>query len=179
MTRGRLICPFVVEIARLDTAATAADPADADADRPVDIGVDPIFREPIKVPTAEDDQIGASTRAEMAVVQVPAQIEAEHFDKLQMLLSGDSPEALFRIILHFKDLERLDLVRPDGAAHFSNGDRLVRVLHKSDLSLVQDIPDPPGLYLRHILPRGWGLSLTRAKRNLLFLDFEAREQSAR
>lgn len=177
--RGRLIFPFVVEIARLDTSSTEADPADADPDRPVDSGFDPIFREPRVLPDSANDTTGTTARQELPVVQIPAQIEAETFDRLQMLASGDSPEGLFRIILHFKDLERLSLVRANGVAAFNPGDRLHRILHKRDLSLVQEIPDPPGLYARHLLPRGWGLSVINPKRNLLFIDFEARTQSSR
>ena len=174
-----LIFPFVIEVARLDTAGTAADPVDADPARPVDSGYNPVYREPTKVPTSTTDRIGVSARVELPVIQIAAQIEAEQFDRLQMLISGHSPSELFRCVLHFRDIERQSLTRPDGVAAFSVGDRLVRILHKRDLSLVQDIPDPPGMHLEQALPRGWGLSRTRATRDLLFLDFRARDRSVR
>lgn len=174
-----LIFPFVIEVARLDTAGTAADPVDADPARPADSGYDPIYREPIKVPTSPTDRVGVSARVELPVIQIPAQIEAEQFDKLQMLLSGNSPAEMFRCILHFRDIERQGLTRPNGVAAFSPGDRLVRVLHKRDLTLVQDFPDPPGMHLEQAMPRGWGLSRRSATRDLLFLDFRARDRSVR
>ncbi|MCG8668635.1 MAG: hypothetical protein MI867_04415 [Pseudomonadales bacterium] len=179
MPRGRLIFPFVVEIARIDTAGTAADPTDADPARPADSGYDPIYREPIKAPTGPSDTVGVTARVELPVVQIPAQIEAEMFERLEMLLSGHSPQEFFRVVLHFKDIERLGLTRPDGTAAFSIGDRLVRILHKKDLSLVQDIPDPPAMHAFQVMPRGWGLSPSNARRNLLFLDFRARDRSTR
>lgn len=178
MPRGRLIFSFQAEIARIDTARTATDPPDGDPSRPVVSGYDPIFREPLKVPANPDDRIGISARRELPPVLVPAQIEAESFERMQMMIGGDSPIALFRIVCHFRDLERMGLVRANGTAAFQKGDRLTRVLQR-DGTLVQEFPDPPGLYARQVLPRGFGLSLRNPKRNLLFIDFEAREQSTR
>ena len=169
MPRGRLICPFLAEVARLDTAATSDDP---DGSGPILGGMDPIFREPVKVPTDSDDEIGTTNRVELPVVQIPVQIEAEQFDRLQMLANGLSPRGVIRLIAHFRDLETMGLVHPDGSAAFDTDDRLVRILRKDGV-LVQEFT---GLYLTQAIPRGWGLSTSVPKRNLLFLDFMSRDQ---
>lgn len=163
----------MIEIARLDTAGILAPPAGS----VLASGYDPVYREPVKVPQSTDDNLGTSARVELEPVQIPAQIEAEQFDKMQMLISGNSPAEMFRCILHFRDLERLALVKSNGVAAFSQGDRLIRIMSKRTLETIQFFPQ--GLYVEHALPRGWGLSPTSARRNLLFLDFRARDQSSR
>ena len=53
--RGRLINPFLAEIAQLDTAATAADP---DATGPAVSGYDPDFKETLVLGTPGGDRVG-------------------------------------------------------------------------------------------------------------------------
>ncbi len=171
MARGRLIYPFVAEIAPLDTAATEA----IDPPGPVSSGFDEDFRTVVKV-SVGNEQVGTSQRQEGALIQIEAQIDAEEFERLEMMLSGDSPNSRFRLILHFKELERLGFVDADGRATFKKGDRLHRILDKKG-NLVQTIPNPPGLYVQQAMPRGWGLGGSNPKRNLLFLDFQERETS--
>lgn len=174
MAHVPLIFPHTCVIARLGTALTAADP---DAAGPLISGYNPLYREPVKVASMPTDKIGTSARVELPEIQITAQVEGEQQDKLQMLVSGNSPATMFRIIAHFRELETLGLIRPDGNAAFSPGDRLVRILNKRTGATIQTFPD--GLYLEQAMSRGWGLSTSGATRDLLFMDFRARDKSSR
>ena len=169
--RGRLIFPFVVELAQLDTPATAADP---DATGPLSSGYDEVFREPLKVLQAPADQLGETVRAE-TLIQFRAQIEPEQQERLEAMLSGESPNSRFAVVAHFRDLEKAGLVGPDGRALIRKRDRLTRILTTKG-ALVEEVPDPPGLYVVEVQSRGFGPSRMR---NLLLVVFEEREQSVR
>ena len=82
--RGRLIFPFQVQLAQLDTVATAQDP---DGDGPLESGYDDIFREPFVLGADEDDTIGKAIRRE-TFVTLPAQIETRVFTQLEQLFDG-------------------------------------------------------------------------------------------
>lgn len=170
--RGRLIFPFVVELAQLDTAATAADP---DGAGPLTSGYDEDFREPVTVLADPADQVGVSARVESGPIQFRAQIEPSMFERLEAMISGGSPKSRFAIVAHFRELERDGLVGPDGAALIRKNDRLVRILTTKG-ALVRDIPDPPGLFVHQVQDRGFGPG---GQRNLLLITFEERERSLR
>jgi hypothetical protein len=172
MSRGRLIRPFVVELYQLDTAATSADP---DGAGPLTSGYDPDFRTPIKVLEDPGDQVGKTTRTESGPIQIRAQIEPTMFERLEMMLSGSSPEFRFAVVAHYKELETLGLVDSRGRPKIYPQDRLSRILTVRG-DLVEEIPDPPGLYIREVQSRGYGLGY---QRNLLLIHFETRDQSLR
>lgn len=159
----------------LDTAASAADP---DAGGPLTSGYDERFRTPVKVLADPADQVGVTNRVEGAAIQIPAQIEAEEQERLEMMLSGDSPDGRFRIILHYKDLERLGLLDANNQPTIKKHDRLARILDKLG-NEVEVIPNPPGLFVVQVMSRGWGLGGAVPSRNLVFVDFEDRDQSIR
>lgn len=174
MPRGRLVFPFLVELAPLDTLATQADP---DGAGPLTSGYDDDFREPVMVSQGATDQVGTSARVEGTPIQIKAQIEPDQFEKLEAMISGQSPESnTFRVVMHYKDLETLGLVGADGRATINKSDRLTRILNLDGV-LVETIPDPPGLYVHQIMSRGWGLGGSIPTRNLLFVDFQERSQS--
>lgn len=173
MPRGRLIFPFLARIARIDTVATEADP---DAAGPLTSGYDDVFREPVMVPASGDDRLGSSARVEATPISVRCQVEPEQFEVLQQMVSGDAAQGRFHLVLHFKDLEDAGLVEASGHAAIRKGDRLVGI-DRTDGTLVQEVPDPPGLYVHEALPRGMGLSLNNAHRNLLLLTFRSRDKS--
>ena len=87
--RGRLIFPFLIELAPLDTAATES--TDPDGAGPLTSGYDAMFRAPVKALAESDDQIGVKARIEGALIQLPAQIEPDQMEQLAMMLSGESP----------------------------------------------------------------------------------------
>lgn len=171
MSRGRLIRPFLVTIARLDTAATEADPDGAGA---LESGYDDEFREPVMVPPSDPESSarGTMNRVE-TTVQLRAQIEDEDFEDLRMLATGNSPDSLVRCVFHFKELEAEGLVGDDGVPLLNVNDRLAAI-HDKWGNLVMTIPENPGLYCTQSQPRAYGLG---HKRNLLLMTFEERARS--
>lgn len=169
--RGRLINPFVIELAQLDTAEMDLDP-DGSAG-PLTSGFDDDFREPVVLLREDvtDDTTGVALRKE-TLIRVPCQIEPRSFQQLQQLLAGASPNTAIEVIFHFRDLEKLCLVDPDsGEALVRNNDRLCAIFGCQG-ELVQTIRNPPGLFATQVRPT-FGLGRSR---NLLIATFEEREQ---
>jgi len=174
--RGRLIFPFLAEIHRLDTAATATE--DPDGTGPLAGGYDPDFKESVLV-DQDGDGVGERVREEHAPVRIPCQVEPEVFDQLRMLASGNAPRSNIDLVFHFKDLERLGLVDPaSGDALVRPGDRLSALYDKAE-ELVQQIQTPPGLYVSEARPIGFGLNRARPRRNLLLVSFSDRPRASR
>ena len=169
--RGRLINPFLAELARLDTVATAADP---DGPGPLTSGYDPDFKETVIVPATGER--GTDARKEMPSIRIPCQVEVGTFEALQQLASGNSPDSKVTLVFHFRDLERTGLVDPGtGDALLRVNDRLVAIYELAG-RLVQAIRTPPGLYATEVQPQSFGLGLSR---NLLLVTFEERELGVR
>jgi len=168
--RGKLIFPFLAELARLDTLATAADP---DGAGPLTSGYDPDFKE-----TAVLEQGGRrrDARQEMLPVRIPCQVEVGTFEALQQLAAGNSPDSRVTLVFHFRDLERRGLVdRFTGDALLRINDRLVAIRNLAG-DLVQAVRTPPGLYATEVQPQSFGLG---RHRNLLLVTFEERELGVR
>lgn len=162
--RGRLINPFLAEIAQLDTEATAAPIASARS------GYDPDFKETIVVPDAT--WRGHDARREKALLRVPCQVEVQTFGELQELLTGMSPRSHLVLVFHFEELERLNLVDPTtGDALLRVDDRLVSIWDFHTGDVVQAVRTPPGLYITEVQPQAFGLGL---RRNLLLATFNER-----
>ena len=174
MPRGRTIFRFVARIGLLDTAAMAADP---DGAGPLTSGYDPVFKSPIVVKQDADDTVGQVLRIEK-IIEAPCQIDPKVFDSINQVLGGTSPDASIELTFHFKDLERLNLVHGDGIPRISLADRLDCILTCNG-EIVQDIPDPPGLFVSQVRPAGFGLSLINPRRNLLVVTLTDRDQGPR
>lgn len=165
--RGRLINPFLAELARLDTAATAGDP---DGAGPLTSGYDPDFKETLVVP--DETWRGHDARRERPPIRVPCQVEVANFGELEELLTGNSPRSHIVLVFHFEDLERMDLVDSvTGDARLRVDDRLVAIRDFYTGEVVQAIRTPPGLYITEVQPQSFGLGL---RRNLLFAIFNER-----
>jgi len=160
----------LADLRRLDTTETNADPDGAGA---LTSGYDRDFREPIRVP--DGSQIGAPARKERVSILVPCQVVAGEFEALRQLASGDDPSIRFTLAMHFRDLESMSLVDPDGTASLHVGTRLAAICSLAG-DVVQTIPDPPGAYLVEARPVGWGLDMRAPKRNLLYCVFTSRER---
>ena len=174
--RGRLIFPFLAELHRLDTQATAIE--DPDGAGPLEGGYDPDFKESVLV-DPDSDGIGEPIRKEHPFVRVPCQVEPKVFDELRMFASGNAPRSHIDLVFHFKDLERMGLVdKATGDALIRPGDRLSAIYDKTG-ELVQQIRTPPGLYVTEARPIGFGLCRTRPRRNLLLVSFSDRQQATR
>jgi hypothetical protein len=169
--RGRLINPFLAEIAQLDTVATAADP---DGAGPAVSGYDPDFKETLVLGMPGGERVDA--RKEKVPIRVPCQVEVGAFEALQQLAAGNSPNSRIVLVFHFRDLERMGLVDvPTGEALLRINDRLVAI-HRMDGVLVQAVRTPPGLYATEVQPQSFGLGLSR---NLLLVTFDEREIAVR
>ena len=164
--RGRLINPFLAELAQIDTTATAADP---DGPGPLTSGYDPDFQEPVLLAP------GVDARKEKAPVHLPCQVEVDKFESLQILAAGNAPSTSLALIFHFQDLERLALVDVNGDAAIRVNDRLIAI-RRMNGSLVQAIRTPPGLFATEVEPLAFGLG---GERNLLKVTFANRERAAR
>lgn len=168
--RGRLIWPFLLEVHRLDYAAMRADP---DAGGPETSGLDPIFKEPIRLPSGE------VARKELPPILVPCQPENQLYDQLQMVAAGNDPTSRFIFTFHFQDLEQMDLVDPaTGNALIRTGDR-ASAIYKQDGTFIQKLTarSGKGFYCTEAQPASFGLS--GGERNLLLCTFEPRDQSYR
>lgn len=171
--RGRLIFPFVAELARLDTQGIAE--GDPDGAGPLTSGYDPDFHEGVLV-DGDDDGVGERRRRELPAVRLPCQVEPEAFDALRLFSAGNAPRSRIELVFHFGDLERQGLVDPaSGDAMIRPGDRLA-ALFDTRGALVQRIRNPPGLYVTEARPIGFGLDLRHPRRNLLLVAFNDRPQ---
>lgn len=152
MTRGRLIWPNKVAIARLDLAAMEAD---------------------------ADHRFGTPPeRVELDPVILDAQVETSSGladDRQRLRPSGDDPAMEVRLVLHYQDIEDLGLLDADGVAVFSATDRLVALYDQDDVLLTTypAATDRKALYCVKARDQGHGLS--SASRNLLILEFGARD----
>lgn len=165
--RGRLIFPFLVELAPIDVVASAGDP---DGGGPLTAGYDPDFRERVVLPTS--DRVGNVSRIEGATFQIPGQFgSTDSFRRLQMASTGNLDNTGFTVLFHFADMEALGLVEPTtGTALIKVGDRLNAVY------------DLGGTLLQSVLP-GALVVITEAKpifglnsaRNLLECTFKSRD----
>ena len=168
--RGRLINPFIAEIAQLDTLATEADPDGAGV---LLSGYDRVFAEPVKLPS------GASARVEKAPIRVLCQVEDQNFERQQQTTRGDAPDTNFTLVFHFNDLEAAGLVDlVTGEATIRKNDRLVAIRRARDESLIQSVdPERGGMYVVESTPASFGLS--GGERNLLLVRFEERAKAVR
>lgn len=181
--RGRLIRPVVVEIAQLDTEATAQDQPDATASSGVSSGYHPNFREPRLLPPSDAEEAG-TPRGESArretTIRCLAQWEVENFDFQQQWASGASPSHRVGLVFHFRDLENRGLVDDAGRAKIHVNDRIVAIYHARSGQLIQRFDQAVaghGLYITQLQPQSIGLRA--GERNLLFATVEDREVSVR
>jgi hypothetical protein len=168
MYRGRLIYPFLIELAQLDIAGTAADP---DGAGPKTSGYDPDFREPVVLPSS--DKLGTSARAEKTMIQVPGQFgSTDSFADLQEAATGNLSPTEFVVLFHFRDLEAAGLVETTtGNAKIKIGDRMNAVYDYKAGTLIQTIRNPPGAFVFKAKPI-FGL---HNRRNLLEVHFRSRD----
>jgi hypothetical protein len=166
--RGRLINPFLAELYRLDTAATAADPDGAGA---LTSGYDPEFRETRRV--ADGSWAGASARKEGTAIRVRCQVEVPIWGEMKALLSGIERSDRVLLVFHYRDLERASLVASaTGEANIRVNARLGGI-YRLDGTLEQAMPGG-GLYAIAAQTTSYGLG---RRRNLLVVTFEGRDQA--
>ena len=162
--RGFLVFPFVAELYRLDRGPFVPAPGPTPDPR----AFDDDFKEGVLV-DEDDDGLSERVRREHPPVRLPCQVEADTYEALARAAAGHAPRSIFKLVLHFADLEREGLVEPStGEARVRVGDRLGAIYDKAG-ALVQAVRTPPGLYVTEARPTGWGLDPVRPTRNLLLL----------
>lgn len=171
MPRGRLIFPFLVDVARLNTTATRADP---DGAGPLTSGYDDDFREPVAPAPAGGSSANVSPVRVETITQLKAQIEPEEFDRLQMEATGRNPRARMTLIFHYRDLEAAGMVEAVSGRPLLRGpgDRLAAIRNVRTGVLIETIPAKPGLFATEVKSLGFGLG---PRRNLLLVVFESRD----
>lgn len=158
--RVRLINPFLCEIARLDTVATAAGPPGYDAD----------FQEPkVYAPGG----VRTEGRKEKTLIRVRAQVEDQVFNQLRALAAGNAPEAKIGIVVDYRDLKKDGLVTASGLPAINVNDRLVAIYTRSGV-LVHQVANPPGLFCVEVRPISYGIG---GQLNLVLIRFNERQRS--
>ena len=150
--RGKLICPLVVELARIDTKGTK------------DAGhYDPTFR----------TMKPGTTRSELASIKLHAQVEHGRWEAQNQTQAGNVPDSRLTLVFHFRELEALGLVDANtGDALIRIGDRLVAIYDRTGTVKDMTVKVPSGgLYVTEVSPAGSGLG---GRRNLLVAVFDER-----
>jgi hypothetical protein len=131
--RGRLLFPFVADLALYQTAGTQFDT---------------VFREPV----------GPRTER---FASLPCQVEVGEFGTLEQAFSGDLPKTDLILVFHYRDLELLNLVDPaTGQVVIQVNDRLDAIRDRQTKE-VQPIKNPPGLYAAEVRPIAFGFGTSR------------------
>ena len=162
MFRGRLIFPFLVELAQLDLTETESGSSK---------GFDDDFKETKIVQTS--DRLGSSTRSESTLIKLPGQFgNPQSMAVLMEVQTGNISPVEFEILFHFRDLEANSLIEAStGSAKIKVGDRL-NAIYRMNGDLVQKIRNPPGAFITKAMPT-FGL---HGARNLLVCTFKSRDQ---
>lgn len=169
---GFLNNPFLVEIAQLDVLETDKDPDGAGL---LTSGFDDDFKEtiPYDQPNAAGTVVTRTTTRKENTICAPAQVSSKTFEALQQLRSGNSPDSVIELTFLASDLAQLDLLDSEtGLAKIKINDRLVAIRDCQGETLIQRIPDPPGLFVTHVRPSGF----LGQSHNLFVVTFEDRAQ---
>lgn len=159
--RGRLVNPFLVHIAGIDTAATSTA-----------TGYDDVWREPKK--TSAGTGPGVSALRYKTEVLVPAQVEIGTFEKMQMFFAGNNPSTRMSIVIHLKWLEDNGYIDSVGAAIIPRISDKLTAISDPDGNLVQTFREP--FFCVEAQATGYGFG---RRRNLVVGFFECRENAVK
>lgn len=155
--RARLIMRFLISVRQLDRDAQRLE---QDLD----------FREPLPTPS------GQPIRRELAGVLIPCQIEPDQNTRIDPGSGGLALEQRMTFNVLRRDLLRLGLIDEglSGTALLGLDDRVEALFTKRN-DLIQEFPDPPGMYITRVVPRGFGISIRSPKADLISLVCEERK----
>jgi hypothetical protein len=139
-----LLFPSDIEIFPLDVASMAADPDGAGA---LTTGIDPDYRAPALLPSA--DRTGKVNRLEGTAITIPAQVDPESLERLQMMPTGDQNGGTVFFTVKFADLEESGLLDSKGNPKLRRA-RIGSI--KKDDEVVYAFPDPPGMFVDQVVP---------------------------
>lgn len=161
-----LLFPSDAIIYRLDLDAMAADP---DGAGEITTGIDPDYREPVVLPTS--NRVGAPNRLETSPVTIPAQVDTESLERLQMAASGDQASGYLILTMKFADLEALGLLDSQTGNPLLRRARLDAI--QKDGETTYQFPNPPGLFVDQMAP-SFGFD---GRRDLLTVRFSTRDRA--
>ncbi len=165
MSRGRLIFPKLVELARYDPAATRATG-----------GFDRLMRE-TRV-TNKNDGSARVTAREETLVRVRAQIETSTYQSLAQGPLGNAPGGTMRVVCYGADLEAAELVDPETKRGILKPlDRLAAIYELDGTTLILQLPtlEEKGYWqATQVQPCGFGFGFGGP--NLWELTFEGKLQ---
>jgi len=160
--RVPLIAPVSAAIYRLDIQGTwATDPPGSPTE-----GYNYLLREPVVSRTAG---VRTVTRAEMAVVLVPCQVEVQSYQQLAATFGGDSAATEMAFVCHRQTLETLGLLDANKHCVLKPGDRIDH-LEKSG-RVIQTFNKP--LYIFEVRPKSWGFGPDGYDLELLYTTFRS------
>lgn len=155
--RGRLIVPFKVDLARLDTQLTAYD--------------DTFQTSRVRVIAGQR----VETRAEQTLLTVPCQIEPADDETQTQTPGGNAPTSTITLVFHFATLEKMHLLDANGEPTIRVNTRLAALRRKNG-TLIRTYAETPGLFATKVQSDGYGLG---GYRNLCLVVFTERPQGLR
>lgn len=156
--------PKLIEIARYDTAATAAAGG-------MNHGLDEV-----RVVNKNDGSPRESARRETKL-QLEGTIETAGLGEQMPGPLGNVPRQGRTVIFRRSDLEAHGLIAPDGRPSLKPGDRFAAVYDIETGRLLETIAENPGLYASHVEPVGYGYGPGGA--NLIAMTFSERGRATR
>lgn len=144
--RGTLIQKFLVDLRRLDPAATDAVPGG---------GYNDLLNEPIMVD--DGTQLGASSRRELPQLLLQCQLNRDPRMGIDIMTRGGHQEdTKLEIVLFMEDLENEGHLTADGKANIHPGDRVASILDINGNMVIQ-YEEPQAMYIKNSGPAGYGL----------------------
>lgn len=159
--RGRLIEPFLVELAQIDTAQTSAAG-----------GYDDVWKAP-RVEYSDEGRRQLSVRYKPPI-RLRAQVEQSSHKTQSQTAAGNAPLSRYTLVLHFADLERNGLVDSGTGEPTLRVNDTLRGIYTTSGKLVQTF-DPP-LFVVEVQTAGFGIG---GRRNLCLLMLADRAQAVR
>lgn len=155
--RGRILAPFLAELAQLDTQATTVNVT-------------------LQEPTVRIDPVtGArSTGRADKLTRARCQVETGTFQAQGMAPMGDMPRSSLTLVFHYQDLEEAGLIGPENRPMINVNDRLVRILTEDGVEQQSFVRSP--VYVTEATPAGFGFG---GAVNLLVVRFGDRPQGVR
>lgn len=144
--RGRLIQKFLVDIRRLDPAAT---------DAVVGGGFNDLLGEPVLVD--DGSQLGSSSRREFSQLLLHCQLNRDPRIGVDMMTRGGHQEqSHLEIVLAMEELENGGYLAADGKANIHPGDRIASIMDVNG-NVIIEYADPQAMYVKNSGPAGYGL----------------------
>lgn len=162
--RGRLHHKFYAEIAMLAAKQTRA--TDPDGAGPLTGGFDDDFNEILVFTQSGQRQ---EARRDEESVFVPCNVRTQDWEALQQFMAGNAPDTHIILVVHRKDLERMELINPDrGEPLIRASDRIVSF--RDDCHRILFQPRSP-FYVTEVRPE-FGIAKTPDIFNIVVEDRE-------